>query len=80
MGFVSAFVTVLSISSIKSRVSSQTPARSHQDNVQNVGIVEKSDPPRPHMLACDSEGKCPDGSMCMRLVGKYGVCVVQDMS
>lgn len=70
MTFVSAFVTMLSISSIKSRGYSTNPVHTHNS--------PKNEPPRPHMLACDSEGKCPDGSMCMKLVGKYGVCVVED--
>ena len=74
MTFISAFVTMLGISSTKSRGCSMSPVHSHINN------VEKVEQPRPHMLACDSFGKCPEGSMCMRLIGKYGVCVVEDIS
>ena len=38
--------------------------------------LPKTEPPRPTMLPCGKNGECPKGSMCMKLIGDYGVCVV----
>lgn len=38
------------------------------------------EPPRPKMMSCDSDEQCPTGSMCITLVGNYGICVVTETS
>lgn len=32
----------------------------------------------PSMLSCGPGGECPKGSMCVKLIGKYGICVVKN--
>ena len=33
----------------------------------------------PSMLSCVlGGGECPEGSMCVKLIGKYGICVVKN--
>lgn len=63
MRVLSTFVSALSICS---------------RGTNNVEISKLScDKEYPVMLQCGPRGECPEGSMCMKLVGKYGVCVVQ---
>ena len=67
----SAFVSLLALSS---GISS---SRKSQDIPKPVGPVEPLKREYPRMLECGSGGECPKGSMCLKLIGKYGVCVVQ---
>lgn len=55
---------------------------SMSDTYSNTSIAQSlnEDPPRPRMMSCESDEQCPKGSMCIALVGKYGICVVTDTS
>lgn len=69
MTLFSAFVSFLGLTSIKNS-GETTVVKSAHMNYENPTCSRAS------MLQCDKDGKCPDGSTCVKLIGKYGVCVV----
>lgn len=70
----SAFVSLLALSS---GISSSNKSKDIVKPVEPRENVEPLKTEYPKMLECGPRGECPKGSMCLKLIGKYGVCVVQ---
>ncbi|CAM9157483.1 unnamed protein product [Ectocarpus sp. 12 AP-2014] len=60
-----------------------SPSSSAQTSQPTQPPAQPSTPlqyrPRPGMLPCDKDGKCPVGSQCLKLFANYGVCVLENV-
>lgn len=74
---VIAFFTANNSSSIRDAYSTTSSVQSLN---KDLPTEPHREPPRPKMMSCDSDEQCPEGSMCITLVGSYGICVVTETS